>query len=85
MTAECLEILSSELKPLKEAEADGGLLPQVLSPSLHTLQHAHQRCIQWQPGCFSMLMLAAAGCNRKGCYVFKIHLLHAAISIQGQA
>ena len=30
VTAECLEILGSELKPLKEAEANGGLLPQVM-------------------------------------------------------
>lgn len=45
MTAECLEILSSELKPLKEAEANGGLLPQVLccDASSHTLRHTHER------------------------------------------
>lgn len=29
VTAECLEMLGQELKPLKQAEADGGLLPQV--------------------------------------------------------
>lgn len=33
VTAECLEILGSELKPLKEAEANDGLLPQVLLSS----------------------------------------------------
>lgn len=33
VTAECLEMLSGALKPLKEAEANGGLLPQVLHHS----------------------------------------------------
>ena len=76
MTAECLEILSSELKPLKEAEADNGLLPQVLSP-IFTYSAACTPALQtqWQPVCFSMLMLAAADCNRQGCYVFKNYLL----------
>ena len=45
MTAECLEILSSELKPLKEAEANGGLLPQVLSAFYTQLFHPHLRFI----------------------------------------
>lgn len=38
VTAVCLEILGSELKPLKQAEAEGGLLPQVtpMSPA-HTV------------------------------------------------
>lgn len=54
VTAECLEILSSELKPLKEAEANGGLLPQVL-----TLSHTH-------PAACTCTNKAAA-CLRKHC------------------
>lgn len=32
VTAEWLELLGQELKPLKQAEADAGLLPQVDTP-----------------------------------------------------
>ena len=53
VTAMCLEILGTELKPLKQAEAEGGLLPQV---TLHLLQ----RNLPWQS-------LEYPDLNRKGC------------------
>ena len=86
MTAECLEILSSELKPLKEAEAEGGLLPQVLPPTLtHSVPCTPQLQTQWQPACLSMLMLAAAVSIRKGCSVLNLFIACCHFNIQGYA